>query len=626
MQIRNNTEELQKTATHELDQMNKALALAKSFSLMFDEYMKKVSGLVRGLLDTENYEDDIILSGIRYQPAKSVFANKDISDPFKKRTSNESRETYQRGYKNSTSSRRDNIYELQSAYTANFNSELQQNGDWRNDNVNFNKKAESTKEHNMISALQIQNMTINKIIEAGEVNARNLREILEKMFTGKQNSSNNEKHYSEVLKLKTKISRLKTELGVKDSENQNLKIDLNVTQSLKREVESLYSSYKKETPHELGSGRSSIKPCRSCEAYKVENTMLTSQLHFAVKKVEVLSQSVEDMKSDFIELYKTTQDRCHSVTYQSNPRDHGYGLNESQGFIYNNGPQQSLDSNYNTIIHKLGNLEAGLWNQTHMLQRDTTHDRPTEPYSTTYGVHRGNYKISPGNYNNLVDFNYSAITNDGISNYRPKSDHGRRSQENQPTSFNHSVPLENILMNKDKNNLAENTAKNDDLTSIQNEEIEVTLPRKMKVVKEPRVSHQQDWVVDDEYRADDEPDNVNDYKDSEERYSIVEMMHSIQNSLDVRDSLMKSHTPSDKNNMLRISFANRKDQLIGGWADVQTSKDVNDVIIENDEEPDQISENNSDSEDLHVNEPQQVMSQFYTFSNKNSERKVNDIN
>ena len=628
MQTGNTIEELRRTATHELDQMDKALALAKSFSQMFDEYMRKLSGLVKGLLDAENYEDDILLSGISYQATKPVFPKKEIVDAFKKRISNGSRETAQDGRRNLISGLGDNIYELQSAYTANFNSEPQYNDYWRRDSLNFNKQAESTKEDSMISALQIQNMTINKIIEAGEVNSKNLREVLEKMFTGKETSASDEKHYNEILKLKKKISRLKAELEAKDSENQKLRIDLNVTQTLKREVESLYSSYKKETPHELGSGRLSAKSCRSCEAYKVENTMLMTQLDFSVKKVEVLSQSVEDMRNDFIELYKTTQDRCYSVAYQSNPRDYGYGLNESQGFLYNNGQQQSLDSNYNTIIHKLGNLEAGLWNQNHMIQRNTVYDRPTEHSYTSCDAHRRNDGTTHGNNTNLVDFKYSAITNEGLSDCRPKSDHGRKPQDNPPTSFNYSVPLEKILMTTDRNSPTETTTKNDNLRRSQSEgskEIEVTLPKKLKAVKEPKASHRRGGMSDDDYKADDEPDHVNDCRESEERYSIVEMVQSMQNSLDVRDSLMKSHTPSDKNNLLRISFANRKDLPVGGWADVQVSKDTNDVIIENDEEPDQAVEDHSDSEDLHVTKPQPALSQFYTFSNKNSERKVNDI-
>lgn len=116
------------------------------------------------------------------------------------------------------------------------------------------------------------------------------------------------------------------------------------------------------------------------------------------------------------------------------------------------------------------------------------------------------------------------------------------------------------------------------------------------------------------------------HEQSNERYSIVEMINSIQNSLDPRDSLSKSHANSDKNNLLRISFAKRINQSTDAWAEVQTSKYANGIIMESIKDPGDIFDDVSASEDINFNELVPSMHQFYTFSNRNSERRLNDKN
>ena len=196
-----NITDLKQIAVSELDQMDQAFALIKTFGETFDGYMKKLQGLVIGLLDAE-FEDEFFGLQNTVKIAKQPLARKDQSDKFKRGTSLERNELVFENYRAGLFSlQREQPIDYNSVNTGNFNSV-----NWHPDQIkkeyNVGSKSDGLREDNLFSALQVQTQTINKIIDAGEVNSKNLREIIEKVYQSKE--MNNDTHL-----LNEKIQNLK---------------------------------------------------------------------------------------------------------------------------------------------------------------------------------------------------------------------------------------------------------------------------------------------------------------------------------------------------------------------------------------------------------------------------------
>lgn len=404
-------EQLKLDATNELDKMDKVFALSKNFSQIFDNYMKKLSILVTRLLDADTNENNICIIEQSSKAIKMPLKKDGYKESFKKRISTDDRDIMgdELRFSINTPSDRDPQVDNQIMFNTNLYSDKYHADEWKKDSSFVAKHNEVLEKNKMISALQLQSMTINKIIEAGEVKSRNLREILEKMFMGKQDTSKAEETNKKMLKLKSKVHKLRVELESKDQENQQLKINLNINESLKNEVEILRESFKKYNSNKVYVSKILTSSCKSCDVVKIDNSILLTQFHFTMKRIEILNQNVESLQSEFIELYKTMQDKLQPSNYYSNAKDYIIDVNESQTLFNHNGFQQSLDSNYNTIINKLETLEAGLLTQKQLFAKDITTTRPND---FSYNSYEGNKRCTETplpNNTKLLDFKYSYV-------------------------------------------------------------------------------------------------------------------------------------------------------------------------------------------------------------------------
>lgn len=624
-------EELRQTANHELDQMDRAFALAKNFSQMFDSYMKRLGSLVGDLIGGDAIDEGVYSGGYSVREVKNPFAKRESTERTRKRASGDYREYGSDFYRMQANSGRDKDYygDNMSVYTANFNSEPLNAEFWKRGSFSGQRPAESNKEEGMMSALQMQSLTINKIIEAGEANSKNLREILETMFADKETTSSTEQLSERILRLKTKVQKLKVELNTKEAENQELKIELSVSQSLKKKIEGSYENSRKDRMSEAPPLKVKASSCRACDALKTENTGLVKQLEFLMKRLEVLNQNVESMQNEYIELYKTIQGRSQSLAYQSNTRDYVIELNESHGMFNINTPT-SLDSNYNNIINKLETLEAGLLVQNQLIQKEGNQGRPLDfSYNSFDGNRRGN-DTSLAN-TKLIDFHYSYLTTDGFLDERPRYEVDKRPVEGETGSTNLSMPLESVLTEDRKEKQRAQRMKVTSLEQIVPEKqgaIQINLPKNIKVIKKHGNRNDTDQIVEtnllmvsENIGSDQQYDSR--HRESEERYSIVDMVNSTQNSLEARDSLFRSQGTHDRNNVFRISLAQRKDHDNVNWSDVRTSKDEPRVINESIPEPQSGDERDSGSEDIKVSKPDLHNHEFYTFSNRQSRRVSN---
>lgn len=620
-------DELRASATFELDQIETSLSLAKTFSQTFDGYMSRLSDLVKTLLDTDctdepGHENDLVET----LDHKAMFNKKFLAEDNNKKNEESKKNSCKDIFKLSGGlpAHRDLMNDFPSNRTANFNVEHAYADHLKRASIGVDRSPEPSRDDSIISALQTQSATINKVIEAGETNSRNLRDILNKLFESKEYLNVNEALNNKIVKLKTKVHKLRIDAENRDSENQKLRIDLNVTKSLKKEIETLYQNSIDKRESRRGSLSIMQASCKSCEAYKSENSLLLAQLGFTMTKMEVLSQNVESMKNEFIELYKTTQEQSQPFFY-SVTKEYISNHEESQSLI-NDNIQQSLDSNYNTIIHKLDNLEAGIFNQNHIIIREAVNARPADFSYTSHDVTQkmNDTTFTPRCTKN-IDFRYSCIAEEDLHN-QIQDTSNIKPPYNDETLYNHFLaPLEQIFDQQENKTEFIDRKKIGSLKKILSEEpLDIEVPlfyNTTTASNSPNARNNRGKdVFNDSLNMDDTPKSPELYRQSEDRNSVVQLLNSNQNSLEVKDSLFKNHFNSERINALRLSFAN-KGEFSEGWAEMQAPKEDQAIIVECTNERDVFDNSDgSGSEDINVERPATGYTDFYTFSNRNSEQ------
>ena len=621
-------DDLRKNAVFELDQMDKALALTKNFSQMFDAYMKKLQGLVVGLLEADFEEDEFFhtQNTVKFQRQHSL-KNENV-DRFRRGPSFDRSETTFENYRPGVFSlQRENTLDYNSVYTGNFNST-----GWSPDHTpreqTVGYRPNDQKDENLFSALQVQTQTINKIIEAGEVNSKNLREIIEKLFTGRESNSEASESIEKVQNLKKKLAAVKKDLELKDKENQQLKIDLAVSQKLKQEVEGRYTEMKRNSSVTMNSQKSMLNPCTACEAYRHENYLLINQLSASLNKIDTLNQNIESLKNEFIDLYKTTQEHLCLVKMSNKEMQSQYELEDLQAMFMRHNGRPSMDSNLNTIMYKLDGLEASMTGQTNLLKSDYRGNKLAD-YSYVSKEDRAPGESYYYNGDKSIELRYSSVTNPISLPERPNTGYAKYQVSENMFSNQFTVPVEYVLSNGPSNRVSikegyGSLGSNMRNTDAYKKETRTSECQQHEAKQTNAKASEKEYAdpfnesLEDEQNTQHKQDNN---QDAEEHYSIVEMSNSMDNSLEEDDNPFDIQPTSEKQGNARISFAKKEDLINKTWADPRSSNQINQRIGEIFKESDDMVELESGSEDMQVYQKHDSGNQFYTFSNHNSNRK-----
>lgn len=623
-----NLNELRESAVFELDQMDKAFAITKNFSQMFDGYMRKIQKMVSGLLEADLDEEEFFNAKNTIKFYRQPSMKKEPVDKFRKGLSfGATDQQYDTAKNFFSSTQKDGYPDHNSFHTGHFNS-----GNWGPDQPRKDQgpgvKADDQRDESLFSALHVQTQTINKIIEAGELNSKNLREILEKVFAGKETSVDSKLLANKVQKLKEKLIFMKKDLQIKDKENQQLKIEIAVNQKLKQEIEGLYNTVRQSMTSSISSQKLMQAPCSGCETLKHENALLVNQLESSLRKIDMLGQNVEHMKNEFMDLYKTTQDHLSCLQTTINDRRTQYELDDSDAIICHN-IRPSMDSNLNMIMNKLDFLEAGIMDHTNILKSDYRVQRFGDYSYDRKDTDRLNGDLSPILIDKSVELRYSSITNPASVSARPNTEHPRNYTPEVGVFNNFTVPYENDYSNTsiqrfpDVSHFSSQGAHPKKIDFIydyhrNNKPIDASPDfTEIKTSQLEEVSHQEENIKESANRQDRQ-------RVSEERYSIVEMSNSMENSLEEDDNPFEVQPHSNKQTEIRISFAKKDNINNRSWADPRSSINMQKNEANSLKESDDMIELASDSEDVNVGDKFGHDHQFYTFSNHHSER--NDEN
>lgn len=613
--------ELKKSATYELDQMDKAFALTKTFSKMFDVYTKKLQMLITGLLEEEGTnESSDVINTLKFQNFDS-FRRVPLDLVHRRQRSEKSE--YEHGVSRGVtgSMRRQNMNELPTRSLNRLNA-FSDEEERLTINDATPAKDIATKDGVVISALQLQNFTISKIIDAGETNSKNLRDILDKMFSGKDNAKEMERLADKNVKLRTKLKGLRLELESKDKEMQKLAIELAVNQNVVKDIGFISNSLKQETVTTVNSQKLIIQPCRSCEILKSENSSLTSSLNFTSKRVLVLSQQIEAMQQEFMELYKTAQESITSNYVKIDQSRQWNDESPSMTGQFHARNKASLDSNYNTIISKLDNIEAELTNHN-VLRSDHRFSRGRELSVTSNDFANKMNEISLQHNSNLIELKYSDFNSADLRDKKhmvssPQTPYAefwlldsktatmvQTLPVSKPSSSRHSP----IQQTKRRSERHEPLNTKNKVTSKIKTIYEV--PKHQNFKKRTRQAEEVHFEESPLQSPDvNSPRNL---VESEERYSLVHMSTSSQNSLESDDNPFKLQLNPDSNGVVRISFA--KGAINHSWADPRSSRDYLAMQRSIRLKTPTADDLNDFDEVMEIELPHEFDEQFYTFSN-----------
>ena len=636
---------LRKDTNQKIDKLQGVFTKTKAFSKNIDLYIRKISNLVTNILDVNIEEEQAFIMNYRSDKGK-----------FTKNTHSTSRN-------NTINDKMDQIYQKEGQEEKNvYNSvpadflQTQKQPSLNDRDQPIKKESFNKRKGNPIfDHFQMHNNEFKKMIDSGEFNARNLKEVVNQLFNSKI-APGDEKVYKEKIdKLKKKVSKLKLRLEEKEAENQNLRIDLSVSQNLKKELETLQTNLRKDINSSFNSNNTSKKACWACEKWssktnklkqdyeiiKNENSFLTSQLEYSQNKLIILNKNVEMMNSEFFELYKNVFYKLNSNYQSYQERSQFKATNGSDTNRLSNRSPDQFNSNYNTLSDKFNGLGNFLADGQNLIE--------VENYEQSSNLNSPEVSPQHRNQHNSLDYKYSTVTEqvqmhvtckthnefcpcDCVSQKRPCTDYKKHKAEADDDMYtseskNHSsVPL-NYILEKNKEAVKKRLKEMglDDLqvpkdeTGFRLSASEGNMQKLQINVDLSHVSNQIPSPAFNEHVVESDVINENDKKepvfygnDSDERMSLVEMSNSIENSLDNEDSHLDPNKINEEKNLARISFGNKEaiqESIVNtNKVNTRSSQEIGeikkgDIYDNNDEDPNILKPNNNKDG-------------FYTFSQK----------
>lgn len=614
---RNKFKELQKSATVHLDQMDHAFSTIRNFSKMFDSYVVTIQELVTNLLEADS--DTLTLDAKK--TIKNVqftsFRRNSQENPYK-------RSSFDVADARAVRARIGACKEMSEAHiesnvfgAPSFPGETYDNNLKRR-TTNSVSNNEATSDNGLLSALQMQNMTISKIIDAGEQNSKNLRDVLERMCNDRASEKDADCFKIKIKQLKSKIKDLKFENENRLKENQQLRVEMAVSQGIKKEMDSIRDSLKRENEGKAESQRAVSQRCKNCDSLRVENTTLMANLDFTSQRVLTLNNQIVSMQQEFIVLFTTAQDIMSALKNRADTYDaHDEGLMfESNG----RSKKALVDSNYNTILNRLGNIEAGFNSQNYASRAEPQNYKPCDYTSISREQNNNNYQPSSYNSNNAIDFKYSRFETDE----RPSKVRQQDEDANLLFSCTREPKDSNLFLQTlpefSRNYLPDSTS----IDQTINEQFDETPFIGISPIKQESMVPNTMKTADTKIKTQNQTQNsfhLNLTKferrcetESEEKYSIVEMTDSSQYSMHSDKNPFNLINNKDKNSIVRISFSKNANLIHHSWADPRTSSDCRQGFSADKQRLSSRSGQNDDYRRLEVS--QDVEEQFYTFSNR----------
>ena len=627
---------------------------SKQFSNSFDSYLNKISEMVRNLLDTSEEEEQMLVQHYHSEKGKGLHSQAITKNQTQ---TGQLDPIYEYGVL--TAPKQKNIFNsLPADYIQQTNrtsmgiseemkpplSSMQQRG-----------------KQQVFGNIKLQNEAFRRLLDSGEFNAQNLKKIMNEVFNTKTEGEDVQPLKDKIASLKKKLAKTRDELEAKEKENQDLKINLSVSQNVKKELEHIQSNIRRDVNNSFNSQSTQRKNCRNCERVQIklykarhendsmakQNALLVGQLEYSQSKLDILNRNMEMMSNEFFELYKTIHGKLANQSSQVSYNVPSFYQDESQQKMSEYDSPLALNSNYNTQSDKFNNLKNFL------AQQEGDDPAPIERQSSY-----NNQYTSPHHRQDdrqMLDLKYSTVTEnvglkatcqshndfsacDCISQKRPCTDYKKHRDDDidkidTPDSKNHSsVPLE-FLLEKNKaivNKLREMNTIDVDKLRVEEEEL---LRRSSSLGEERKIKIDMDGLGDRDYSnspafkqhntpkltvVKSSQNEKNEFKDndSDERMSLVEMSVSIENSLEDGEHMLDPTRVKQGENLIRISFANKdnfiKDALEKrdqeSEEDLRGSQDIGEI------KQGQIYDNNGESPDLlHL---KQKEGGFVTFSKK----------
>ena len=339
---------------------------SKQFSKAFDTYLSKISDMVKNILDTNLEEEQMLIQQYYFEKDKVR-----RSDAITKNQTQTGQLDPIYEYKEHEEPKKKNIFNsLPADYIQQTNRTSMGISEEMRPPLS---SARFRGKEQVLGNIKLQSEAFRRLLDSGEFNAQNLKKIMNEVFNTKTESEDVQELKNKIASLKNKLSKTREELEAKEKENQDLKIDLSVSQNVKKELEHIQSNLRRDVSNSFNSQSTQRKSCKNCEkmqnklyrlrqdkeAMSKENALLVGQLEYSQSKLDILNRNMEMMSNEFFELYKTIHGRLNTTSSRVSPKEQSYYYEEhesEQKASEYNSPMV-LNSNYNTQSDKFNNLK-----------------------------------------------------------------------------------------------------------------------------------------------------------------------------------------------------------------------------------------------------------------------------